>query len=802
MKAKHLIFLLALCCCCNSLWGQLDTIHWLPPMHARNEVGPQYLYLSTPEAQPFDVTVKDGAGNHVITVSISNSQPYRYSLGANTSSLTLVSEPLLHKAVSGKGLVLSGPKKFYAYYRVHASSLNHAGDLTCKGRAALGTVFRIGHLSQESDDQDRRCNFVGVMATQDSTRVTLSDFSNQTKFRINGNDEPSNGAPQTVWLNAGESVVFSNYIAENNSIQPPNGLMGALLESSKPVAVNCGSWVGAPVVAMAHDIGIDQIAPLEMVGKEYILCKGNGSEILEHPIVVAHHSNTRVFLNGNSNPFAVLGPGDFTIIPTSAYSLEGNLYITTSEPAFMYQMIGGTPTGADAPRTAGLIFVPPISCNVPNSVDNIYQPNQIGNMRFEGGLMITAMRDSSVKVLLDGTEYSMGPPASVAGNPDFVTYRKLNLFSQFSTVNTISVVAEGAVQVAMFGRNEPASFAAFYSGFSKNPAPSIHLVMRGDGICPDTLVASGRFDGVQWSLDGSTIQYGADTTLIAYVPGQYTALGYLGVCRKTDFASDSLTASFTSPEFPYSFADPNCYGQPNGSIQIGTPTGGFPPYQYSIDNGLHFGNNPNFTMIGADTYQVVVRDSTGCYNRPLEIELKEPDSFSVEIVPLLLPNPLKPGERVELEARPALPVIGSEWTPSGGVECSDCLQQVYYPEENMWVSVTVYDAEGCPAVDSIRLWVEPNVYVPNVFAPASVSGNAHFFLSSRYPLPIEDLSIYDRWGERVFQRRHFSTNAPEDGWDGLFRNREALPGVYVFVATVEVLPGKKAILKGDILLIR
>ena len=120
----------------------------------------------------------------------------------------------------------------------------------------------------------------------------------------------------------------------------------------------------------------------------------------------------------------------------------------------------------------------------------------------------------------------------------------------------------------------------------------------------------------------------------------------------------------------------------------------------------------------------------------------------------------------------------------------------------MSVTVTVYDAEGCRAVDSIQLWVEPNIYAPNVFSPTSVTGNEHFTLFSRYPVPIFNLAIYDRWGEKVFQHSNFTTNVPEDGWDGMFRNREALPGVYVFVATVELIPGKTAVLKGDILLYR
>ncbi|MEZ5647514.1 MAG: hypothetical protein R3E60_00800 [Alphaproteobacteria bacterium] len=78
------------------------------------------------------------------------------------------------------------------------------------------------------------------------------------------------------------------------------------------------------------------------------------------------------------------------------------------------------------------MFVPPISCGIPSSVDNIYQPNRIGEMYFEGGLMIVAQRDSTVTVKIDGKQVSMGVGYPVPGNPNFVTYRKLKLFKKMN----------------------------------------------------------------------------------------------------------------------------------------------------------------------------------------------------------------------------------------------------------------------------------------------------------------------------------------------------------------------------------
>ncbi|MBK8967436.1 MAG: gliding motility-associated C-terminal domain-containing protein [Saprospiraceae bacterium] len=781
----------------DALLAQLDTIHYLPPMHARDEWGPQYLYLSTPEIQPFEVDIRDGSGVLLETATISNAQPYRMDLGAAVNSTVLIPYTDLHIPVKNKGLIIAGPKKFYAYFRVHANSGFHAGDLTCKGRAALGTAFRIGHVLQEVESQNRRANFIGVLALSDSTLVVLSDFAPGTDLFYGGKHVPLTG-PDSVWLQAGESVAFAEYITFNALEQPPNGFMGALISSSKPVAVNCGSWVAAPVVDQANDIGIDQIAPFEQVGKEYILCRGNGSSILEHPVVIAHVNNTAVWLNNNTNPTIVLQAGDYYVVPTSAYSPAGNLYIRTSQPAFMYQIIGGASTGGDAMRTAGLMFVPPINCGIPNRVNNIYQPNRIGGMTFDGGLMVVAMRDSAVIVRIDGTPVSIGAPDAVPGNPDFVTYRQLSLFSQNKTPDVISVEAEGAVQVAMYGRNMPASFAAFFSGFSKEVVPEIKLTVVGDGVCPDTLIASGRFDGVQWMYEDSVLQYGKDTMLIAYAPGQYIATGYLGVCRRNDAAVDTADLNFQSPQFPYMMEEPACYGYADGQIAFGMPYGGIAPYQYSIDNGKSFSTNGIFDGLPAMDYKLIVRDATGCYNRPHTLTMGQPDSFSVAIVPLKLPEPLKPGQPVLLQGVPSVPVVGSSWNPEPPVPCPDCLVYDFKPEENTLVELTVVDAAGCTASASMLVLVDPRIYAPNAIAPATFSGNDRFTLFSKDPVPIRHLRIFDRWGNLQFFKSNFWTNDPNDGWDGTSGGKNVLPGVYVFWAEIEMAPGRTEVIKGSL----
>ncbi len=796
---KHWLLVLGFCLFgFYNLLAQLDSIHWMPPMHARTEWGPQYLILSTPDTAAFPVMIKDGSGNILQTVQISNTQPYTYNVGSSNNTYTLVTPTDLHKALTNKGLVIESEKKFYAYFRAHASSQNQAADLTCKGRAALGTTFRIGHLLQNSASSSSRSNFIGILATDDSTVITLNGFDPATQFYKNNANAPSTGT-ETIALNKGESLVFSQYLATSNSLQPPNGLMGALLKSTKPIAVNVGSWTGSPASSTDQDVGIDQIVPVENVGKEYIINRGNGSAVLERPMIIAHSNNTQVWINGSAAPVTVLNAGQSYIVPTSSYSPNDNMYIRSSQPIYLYQMIGGAPAGsANELRTEGLVFVPPISCSIANILDNVIDVNQIGTMSFGGGVMISAMKDSVVTVRVNGAVVNLGTPAPVMGNPDFVTYRNLSLFSIGSRVNTISVTAQGSVQIAFYGQNNAASYAAFYSGFSKTIEPNVSLRNIGDGVCPDTLIASGFFDGVQWIYEDSIMKFGKDTMLIIQAPGRYIAEAYLGVCRRSETARDTLDITFKSPEFPYTIKDVSCFGFIDGMLTIGKPAGGVPPFQYSINNGQTFGKTPTFTNLKANTYKLVVKDSLGCYNRPLQVKVNQPAGFSVRIIPDSLPDAVKKGQIVRLQGSASRKINSVTWLPKDSTNCKNCLDYVIAPTEKTFVTLTVTDSAGCTASDTIVIYVQPPVFAPNVMNPNSQGGNNYFTLFSKEELPIKRMAIFNRWGDMVFEAKNIFTNILEQGWDGTYRGQKVNQDVFVFWAEVEVLPNKFVLIKGDI----
>ena len=155
---------------------------------------------------------------------------------------------------------------------------------------------------------------------------------------------------------------------------------------------------------------------------------------------------------------------------------------------------------------------------------------------------------------------------------------------------------------------------------------------------------------------------------------------------------------------------------------------------------------------------------------------------------------------VQTCALPIWKILTADWKPLSTQDqnCKNCLSYTIYPTETTAVILNVADSLGCRAADTILIRVEPNVFAPNIIYPASENNNHHFTLFSKEALPIHRLSVYDRWGENVFETRNITTNSIEQGWDATFRGKKVESDVYIYVAEVEVLPGKTIIIKGDV----
>lgn len=616
------------------LFAQLDTIHFLPPCHARFDHGRHYVYLSTPELVAFPVYIVkgdgspfvDGNGTTLTSIMISNSAPQIIYIGNGANPLngivTLTDPSELNTPLSHKGLMFHGSKPFYANFRARAS--DQAGSLTCKGRSALGTSFRTGHVYNQSVPNfawPRRSNFIGLIASEDDTQVTISEYASGITFMSSGGDFLPPPVT-TVTLNRGQSYVISTYVEFNRPQQNNNGLQGALITATKPIAVNTGSWLGSPFTDPMQDIGIDQIVPIERVGEEYITIRGDGPIELEVPVVVATENNTSIYLQGNAIPAATIQKGQFFKVPDGSYSVNENLYIKATQPVYVYQTIGG----ANFPQTGGMNFVPPLKCAEGGKVDNIVDIDKIANTIYNGKLILIA--EKGKPVWINNALIPANQLKNVSGNNDYVTYKSGGLSGN------IKVESTGALQVGMFGRNNNAGWAGYFSGFDDPPIPRLNITTSK--TCVDTIFVKKltNVDSLYWYYEGSLIP-GFHDTLLAYPqPGNYQVIARRDFCNTILWDTSDIIFVPIPLTVDVTIDTITCPGAQSGGFDISILQGGAAPYQISYDGGMTY--DVLFPVSGLDTGVVhyIIRDSLGCIYS---------DAFHIPLVPdlpiIALENP-------------------------------------------------------------------------------------------------------------------------------------------------------------------
>ena len=131
---------------------------------------------------------------------------------------------------------------------------------------------------------------------------------------------------------------------------------------------------------------------------------------------------------------------------------------------------------------------------------------------------------------------------------------------------------------------------------------------------------------------------------------------------------------------------------------------------------------------------------------------------------------------------PTNPVV--TWTPSQGLSCTDCYQPTAQPSESTLYTVSITGDEGCTSTACVFIDVtdDNKIYIPNAFSPNNDNVNDVFMVYSNGAVEsIEQLLVFDRWGELVCQVNDGLPNYPAYGWDGTF-NGTALPmGTYYYL---------------------
>jgi gliding motility-associated-like protein len=117
-------------------------------------------------------------------------------------------------------------------------------------------------------------------------------------------------------------------------------------------------------------------------------------------------------------------------------------------------------------------------------------------------------------------------------------------------------------------------------------------------------------------------------------------------------------------------------------------------------------------------------------------------------------------------------------------------------------TVNVKNQYGCKASDTVAVVVdcqESHVRIPNAFTPG-VGANDVFIVKGISM--IKHMAIFDRWGDKVYEKDNFISGDRSSCWDGTSKGRPCPTGAYVYFVEMECPAGGVFSRKGSFVLIR
>jgi gliding motility-associated-like protein len=136
------------------------------------------------------------------------------------------------------------------------------------------------------------------------------------------------------------------------------------------------------------------------------------------------------------------------------------------------------------------------------------------------------------------------------------------------------------------------------------------------------------------------------------------------------------------------------------------------------------------------------------------------------------------------------------WFPSTFLDNTTSKEPFVSPVENIEYVLTVTSVAGCNTdMDTVRVKVFNDIYVPNAFSPDGNGYNDTWNIPALAAFSNFELYVYNRNGNLVYQCKNIFIP-----WDGYYKGEPLAGGVYVYL--IKLNNSSKRILKGNLLVVR
>lgn len=178
--------------------------------------------------------------------------------------------------------------------------------------------------------------------------------------------------------------------------------------------------------------------------------------------------------------------------------------------------------------------------------------------------------------------------------------------------------------------------------------------------------------------------------------------------------------------------------------------------------------------VGTSSYVLAAISSNSlCFDRDTILVQALPpppvDAGPYQIIPSL--------SNVSIGGNPTAPTaVGYTWSPGATLSSTSVPNPIAGNLVNTVYTVTVIDANGCTASDTVGVDIFPEIKIPNGISPNSDGKNDTWIIDNIQQFPNCVVEVFNRWGELLFTSTGYSTP-----WDGRYRGKELPVGTYYYV---------------------
>lgn len=243
---------------------------------------------------------------------------------------------------------------------------------------------------------------------------------------------------------------------------------------------------------------------------------------------------------------------------------------------------------------------------------------------------------------------------------------------------------------------------------------------------------------------------------------------------------DSIWVDIIKPiQFEWNVQDLDCPDINNGVIEIFNVTGGRGTFEYSLD-GSNYQTESLFSDLEEGSYEVYVRDNEDClttntidvFSQP-QINIELPEIDTIVIGDIIVIDPGINSSRID----------NFMWSPIDGIlNPNELIIQVSLDVTTTYTLEIYYDACFESKEITIQVFEKEKIHVGNVFSPDGDGVNDILYIQgvANSTIVVNDFSIYDRWGNKIFDKSQPEFNNKIDGWNGQYNGQLAMIGVFVY----------------------